>query len=230
MRMLRIIAALLALASGPAFAQTNMAPLGPTSSIAGPASGSGAASLGYVAGRWYLPDGPNNRALAGTAPGSGTIRMYPAFIRQTITIDTLGLRVTTLSAGGNVQAAIYASNPATNYPTGSALVSSGSMSTATATSVNAAVSKQLTPGLYWFATNMDNATSACGSFNVDGEYLAQVLGSSTQSISFAGGQTFVGLQVAQTFGTWPDLTSASFTENATTGGVALVQFHVASAP
>lgn len=185
---------------------------------------------GYLANNWYLPSyvGIIN---SGTAPGAGSIRAFPAYIRERITISNLGLRVTTLSAGGNVQAAIYAGNPATGRPTGNAIISTTSMSTASAASVNAAASVQLEPGLYWFATNCDNGTAAFDALTSTSPYVGYLIGSATQAnVLNASGGGMVGVAVAQTFGTWPNLTAASFTEVTTAATVPMLQFQVASAP
>lgn len=181
---------------------------------------------GYIAGNWYLPHlivATSN----GQAPGAGSIRLIPGYVKERITVGGLGVDVTTLFAGGNVQAAIYANNPATGRPTGLPLASTSSMSTAVTGVVNSTVSVQLEPGLYWFATNSDNATSA---------YMAN--GSTSPSLSIWQGSSSLlttagmlsGLTVAQTFGTWPSLTSASFSELSTSQRIPLVFFNVSSVP
>jgi hypothetical protein len=184
---------------------------------------------GYLAGKWYIPSGIFSNS-AGSAPGAGSIRLFPGYIKQQCTLNALGVRISTLSAGGNVQAAIYANNPATMLPTGTPLVSSGNMSTTIAASVNAAISLQLGPGLYWFGTNCDNGTVSMPAISPSSLFGAQNLGSATQSADMAGTFGITGVSVAQTFGTWPDLTSASFAELANITNVALLQFKVASVP
>lgn len=183
----------------------------------------------YIAARWYSTAAFGTIAGAPTAPGANNIRLVPFYVRSTITLNSLGLRVQTLSAGGNVQAAIYANNAATNLPTGNALCSTASMSTASTGSVNSAVSVQLTPGLYWFATNCDNAVAVFASTNVGNCYFSWWLGSATQGTDLASTQDFTGYTVGQTFGTWPDLTSASPTE-VTSPNVPIGQIKVASVP
>jgi len=184
---------------------------------------------GYIVNNWYLPYALTS-FVASIAPGANSIRLFPAFIKHRVTISALGLRVATLSAGGNVQVAIYANNPATGRPTGTALVSTASMSTAAVANVNAAASVQLEPGLYWFATNCDNGTATFAGAAASTVYVGAVIGSATQGNDLLGTQTLLGLSVAQTFGTWPDLTSASFTEVLTSGSVPLPQFKVGSVP
>lgn len=185
--------------------------------------------FGHVAGRWYIPGNiPNFNG--GANPTIGSIRLYPGMVREKITIDTLGVRVTTGSAG-NLQAAIYAADATTHLPTGSALVSTASMSTASATSVTSAAALQLGPGVYWFATNCDNVGAIMDSITTNHSLLSSLLGSATFSdILAGGGGGLSGLAIAQTFGTWPSLTSASFTWLNGSATVPVVGYHVASIP
>jgi hypothetical protein len=184
----------------------------------------------YIVGNWYLA-GSGGVVNAGQAPTSGSIRLYPAYIYKQLTIDTLGVSVSTVSAGGNVQAAIYANNAATGRPTGSALVSTGSMSTTSAAPVTAAASLQLGSGLYWFATNCDNSTAIFIAQSSTSYNASSLLGSATlATILPASAGTMTGVAVTQTFGTWPDLTGASFTEQTTSLRYPLVAFKVASIP
>jgi hypothetical protein len=184
---------------------------------------------GYLAGNWYLPVGPAITS-GGSAPGSGSIRLYPGYVKERVSISALGVRVSTLSVGGNVQAAIYANNATTQRPTGNALASTASLSTTNSASVNAAVSIQIEPGLYWFATNCDNGTAAFTSFSSGVTSVSAIIGSTTQSTNLANGNAMVGLSVAQAFGTWPDLTAGSFTEVVGVTSVPLVQFKISSVP
>lgn len=184
---------------------------------------------GYIAGNWYIPDGVHS-VVGGAVPGAGSIRLFPGYIKQLVTLNALGVRIATLSAGGNVQAAIYANNSATMRPTGNPLSSTASMSTAAAASVNAAVSVQLAAGLYWFGTNADNGTVVMPSISTTNMFGATVLGSSSQSVSAGSAYGIGGLSVAQTFGTWPDLTAASFTELTNVNSLPFLQFKVGSIP
>lgn len=166
---------------------------------------------GYLVGNWYNTG--NFGALnAGTAALNGKIVFYPAFIYQKITINALGVRVGTGSAG-NAQAAVYANNPATMRPTGSALASTASMSTASAAGVNAVVSVQLTPGLYWFGTNIDNATATLISFSPGGAQMQSIIGSTTQATELGNQVALASVSTPVTFGTWGDVSGATFTES-----------------
>lgn len=185
---------------------------------------------GYIASNWYLPMGATGTVVTGGNPGANNIKLFPGYIKERITINALGVRVATLSAGGNVQAAIYANNAATGRPTGNALASTASMSTASVANVNAAVSVQVEPGLYWFATCMDNATATLAALsNTSTIGMTVLVGSATQANDLAGGG-LVGLTVSGTFGTWPSMTGQTFTENNNTSAIGLVQFEVGSVP
>lgn len=186
--------------------------------------------IGYVVGNWYLPIGPSFH-VSGANGGIGSIRLYPAFIKDTVTLSALGVRISTGSAG-NVQAAIYANNAATGRPTGNPLASTASMATtSSATNVNAAVSVQLTQGLYWFATNIDNTGATLISPGTTAPFVSTVIGSATQSSGLSsGGSVTVGLSTPSTFGTWPDLTAATFTEVVNSATFGAVQIKVGSVP
>jgi hypothetical protein len=186
---------------------------------------------GYLANNWYIPYGATHAQNAGVNPGSGVIRLFAGVIKQTCTLSALGIRVTTLSAGGNVQTAIYANNPATMRPTGTALASTASISTASAAVVNATISVQLTPGLYWFASNMDNATSIITSVGAGSITASALIGSPTQANIMPGSAVGMqGVKITSTFGTWPDLTGQSFTDATGNNDTPLMAFKVGSVP
>lgn len=181
----------------------------------------------YVSGKWRLAS--MDQAIAtGQAPGLNSIRLYPFYIHGPVTIDKLGLCVTTLFAGGNVQAAIYAPDPTTLNPTGSALVSTASMSTAATGSVSGDASYTFAAGLHWAASNCDNATSAFDANGSTSTWMSRAIGSSTQASCWTtGGGTLSGYTFAQTFGTWPDLTGQTFAELTTSQRIPLIGFRIA---
>lgn len=182
----------------------------------------------YIVGNWTAPYGPKIET-SGVAPGTGSIHLYPAYIKQTVTLNSLGVRITTLAAAGNCQLAIYANNPATGRPTGSALASTASISTTAIGSLNSAVSVQLQPNLYWWAVNCDNATVTMTSIAQTDLWYAELLGSTTQANAIGSGVAQSGLTVVQTFGTWPSLTAASFVDGGL-GAFPIVQIKAASVP
>lgn len=180
---------------------------------------------GYVSGRWYNPERIPN-TTNGLNPGAGSIRLYPAFIPQTITVTQLGTRVNTLGTG-NWQAAIYAMG-ANNMP-GALIASTGSMSTGAAGIVSSNLSGGnvvLKPGWYWFASNCDNATAILTSLTTSIN-ISQIIGSTSQFNASGSGPAIAGIALAQTFGTWPvDLTGQTYTD-ATATNIPLVSMKAA---
>jgi multisubunit Na+/H+ antiporter MnhE subunit len=176
---------------------------GPSSTVVHP---------GYVAGRFYPCS--NSTVAGGTAVTASNIRAMPFTISKPITVSALGARVTTASASGNFQLAIYAHDPAAVAPTGAALCSTASLSTTSATALSGAVtSVTLQPGTYWMAVNQDNSTAAYQTLAAAATQAGYIAGSTTlATVSSANATATYALSVAQTYGTWPDLTSASFTE------------------
>ena len=167
-----------------------------------------------ISNNWYAPDltqiGP------GVAVAASTIYFAPFFVLQPITVQALGVHVNTTSAGGNVQLAIYASNSATGRPTGSALCSTASLSVASAVAVSGtAACGLLLPGvMYWSAANDDNSTATFAGINVNGTRTSWLFGSATLAnvANATNGDGPNGVSTPQTFGTWPSVTSATFTE------------------
>ncbi len=183
---------------------------------------------GYVNDRWYNAiEGFNAQMTLAAVALNGKITFYPAYIRERITVSALGVRIGT-TATGNVQAAVYRNNPVTMRPTGTPVASTTSMSTASAVNVNAAVNVVLEPGLYWFGTNIDNATGRLIGYNSASQALGNLIGGAAQSDVLAGQVGLSCLQVTQTFGTWPDATAATFTP-VTGTAVPVVQYKVGGA-
>jgi hypothetical protein len=172
---------------------------------------------GYISGNWYHFSEDASTGT-GTALGSGNIRLTPFLLRDAVSINSLGTRVSTVSAGGNIQLAIYGNNNATGRPTGNALITTASISTSVVgvvSAVNAGGDTTLAPGLYWMAVNADNATVICQpGITITMSRMGYLVGNATQSnISGAAGSVTSSLAVTQAFGTWPDLTGATFVES-----------------
>jgi hypothetical protein len=185
---------------------------------------------GYIANNWYVA-APYQVTSTSASSVANSIRLYPGYVKERLTINNLGGRVIG-NAAGNLQLAIYANNPATMRPTGNALASTASMSTAVAGTVSSAASVQLEAGLYWFAANTDTAalTFTCLNTTTSGP-MGFLVGSATQANVLGGGSgSLTSLFVAQTFGTWPSLTAASFSENVGANYVVGVEFQVVSIP
>lgn len=172
-----------------------------------------------ISGRWFFP--PFQTMGNGTAlNATGTVQFVPFLIPYTVTVTEVTGRVVTAASGGNVQFAIYANNAATGRPTGSPLISTGSASTTTATSVpipaSFSATPTLTPGLYWFGVNADATAGGVAVMTTlvnTATIGASFIGSATVSnLVTATGAVTLSLTTPLTFGTWGDLTSATFTE------------------
>lgn len=171
---------------------------------------------GFVAGRWYTAG--SGTIVNGTSVAQqNIINLAPFYLSQPVTISDLGVRVTTAAASSNVQLAIYSSDPTTHKPTGNALAVTGNIVSTSTGALSADITGAnvtLAPGLYWMASNMDtSAVQLQGAYSTNQAIYASLIGSTTLANITSGG-TSVGiwLQVTQSFGTWPDLTSATFVE------------------
>jgi hypothetical protein len=185
---------------------------------------------GYVANNWYSPYGYNPNAPAPAAVGAGVMACSYGAIFQPVTINTLGSRVSTLSAGGNVQFAVYA-NGSWGRPS-APVVSTGNVSTAATGIVSSAVAASLAAGSYWFCQNADNGTVVMAAQAANTVSFATFyLGSAGQAAAGTGPATpNPGISVAQAFGTWPTWTSATAWTEVATASAPYVGFKVASSP
>lgn len=189
---------------------------------------------GYVSGRWYMPFVGASQAAVGGACPANTIRLAPFFVPRTVTINTLGARITTGAASGNIQLGIYASSATTGLPT-TLVAHTASISTTSTGLVSSAVvegsgSVTLPAGLYWMAINADataGGTVVMQALNVSSINAGHIIGSSTQSnVSTGTNATIACETVAATFNTWTaDITGTTSTN--ATAQWALIHFKVA---
>jgi hypothetical protein len=175
----------------------------------------------YKAGNWIMPYYGN--IGSGAASTANTIYFIPFFVWQDVTIggasaNMLGVRVSALVASSSFQLAIYNASSTTNLPTGTALATTANMSGATAavvTSTATPSSLALSSGkLYWAAVN---GSAAIGYQAIIAASIGMnaFWGNSSASGGINTGNASVGpssLSLAQTFGTWPDVSSSTFTE------------------
>lgn len=185
---------------------------------AAPGGGGGSSLDGYVANNWIAPYvGVVAAGVVTAANQLRLVKMGP--LNRTITVDGLAARITTAAASQNCQLAIYASNDATGRPTGTPLISTGNLSTGSAglvsgTGLSAAT---LTAGeVYWAATISSGAPAFQVLSAATVPPMARDIGSATLgNISSGAAVAAVHLLVTHTFGTFPDLTSGSFSESLT---------------
>lgn len=196
-----------------------------------PSGGSGGGATvhpGYVAGRFYSPGGSGITA-AGVASVSTATYFALGRVEQTCTISALAARITTVSAGGSFQLAIYANDTATMRPTGAPIVITVAGSTASAATLTLSLTSntQFAIGYYWFAIQVDNSTAVYSAQSANNNLYSERagnIGSAGFVISPFNGLSFFGT----TYGTWPNMSGASTTE--TTSRIPSLGFQVASVP
>jgi hypothetical protein len=114
-------------------------------------------------------------------------------IPKALTLDRLGIQVTTAQVGGECRVGIYENTPDTNYP-GALVVDAGTLACTSTGHKSATISETLEPGLYWGACITNIASIAM---------YRMVNGFSTIHYSSFGGYNN-GWGVAQAYGALPD--------------------------
>lgn len=191
-------------------------------------------AAGYAPGLWYLASsGGDPTAAAGAVLIANSLRLMAFVIRDLVDLQALGARITTLSAGGNIQFGVYAAQMDTLRPMGGPLARTGSIGTDAAGLVNGVltpVRPQLRPGVYFFALNADATAAGTAIMQVEltGSFGA-LIGGLQSIISNAAGSLLAHLSTPVTFGSWPDLTASAavFTQEFTGTGC-LGHFQVAN--
>jgi len=172
----------------------------------------------FIVGNWYAPI-PYASYAAGAALVQDSARFIPFVLQHAITISDLGARITTLHAANNIQLAIYANNATTIRPTGSDLAATGNITTASTGAVSADIAGSdvtLQPGLYWMGVNSSGSTVVCQTIAAAASLSSYFIGATALGTVTSGGTSMVfNLSTPLTFGTWGDLTSATWTQNAT---------------
>jgi len=161
---------------------------------------------GYISGKWIAPLGA--QASTGVAITQNVIRCTPLHIFGTITIDQLSVNILTATPASNAQLALYTNGP--NARAYTELAKTASIDTSTTGLKSTSVtSVQVPRGVYWVCIN----TSLTG---LTASAMAQ------QAVGIIPGLIGVdapndvinGAVVAQTFGTWGDLSGASWVQAA----------------
>ena len=221
--------------TGPQGDAVNTGATGPTGAGSGGGGGSSYTSWqGPTAGLWY-PIYPSSLNTGNDANGGvNTSYFTPWVAPATMTIDNVGAYVCNNSAGSTGTFALYGSNTS-GYPTGSALATTGNWPGGSNQGVTGAfgTNYQVQAGkLYFFAWQSSNnglalatvqSQIAPGTLLIGGTTLGSVLATSN------GGNA--GLSVGGgTFGTWPNVTSSSFTLISNQYASWLYAYHVYSVP
>lgn len=127
------------------------------SSLGGGSTDLGPAVRTYVSGRYYSPIAG---ALTTTAPALGTQYFVPLWVPGSVTIDKIGVAVTTTAVGATARLGIY--NNATGDLPGTILTTDyGTVDCATATgNVTKDISQALTRGLWWLSVAIQGTNAA----------------------------------------------------------------------
>lgn len=170
---------------------------------------------GYISGNYY--DFMDEATMNGAGAVNGSLFLYPFMIKEKVTISALAARVTTLSAVGGgldvVMIGIYAHKASTGRPIGNPLASVTGLSTTAVAGISGVLGSNVTlePGIYWAAGQAANSTVRMASVINTGKLMLNFIGSATLSNVMAASGYM--LTTSNTYGTFPDLTSAAFTES-----------------
>lgn len=178
---------------------------------------------------WYVARGQSPAAVSSAVGSTTTIVLSPFFIGQTQTINGLGTQITT-GGSSNLQIAVYASDPVTQLPTGTALVNTADIPDTPANNASAIANPtQLPTGMYWGAIEVNDVTAAF--LGPNSGVVAEYVGNSIAA-NIATSTVTVNCITAPTsaYGTWPDLTSATFTFLATTSKCGITKIRIVSVP
>ena len=177
-----------------------------------------------VSGRWVAACTGGVTLQAGQN-SSASLWLYPFIITEATTISDLGMRVATASAGVNGMLGIYAHSTTTGDATGTAVASVVGISMAATGTVSGALASNVTlqPGLYWVAFQASGATAAATTAAASELALICMVSGSTSlsEVSTAAATAMQYKFVANTYGTFPDLTGASFSNSAARNGALL---------
>jgi hypothetical protein len=171
----------------------------------------------YISGRWYHMTPEAGASSTSGGESLSTNYFLPFTVKTRSTWTDIGVWIQT--AGGNIKLGIYANNDTTNRPTGNVLCQTNNIDvTGTGVKSGAFTSAcTLEPGrIYWFAQQTDNtAVRFSGPSNSD-TWWASLLGSATEANIMSSASAFaIEIEVTGvTYGTFGDMTSATFTENA----------------
>lgn len=183
---------------------------------------------GYVVGNYYTQTDVSSIGTGTTAFVVTTTYCAPQWIYNILpagggtgTIGTVAFNVTTL--GGNAQVAIYR-NSVTNTP-GTLVANTASINVSTTGIKSGAITASVSPGQYWICFQSDN-TALRTQVSTSTIVNPHRVGSLSQAALYTNVVT--QLSTTGTFGTWPDLTAASWTQ---IGAIApLIEFSFSSIP
>lgn len=169
-------------------------------------------SLPLAAGRYYMGPQPWSAATSNTL-GNGTLRVFPLYIPNQITLTKIGAEVTsTGEAGSKFRIGIYADD-GTGYP-GSLVLDAGQIAGDSATVQELSVSTAIAAGWYWFGGAVQSAPTTQPTMRIAAVGTTALMSSGTSApsagVAWVGvAQTSVTGALPSTFGT-PSGTAGSF--------------------
>lgn len=171
----------------------------------------------YPIGNWIQPIEGAYVETGTTIGNPNGFYFIPFYVQRGITISDLGARVTTAVASSSFQLCIYASRP-TDFLPGVKLASTGDMSGATVATISAVLTEStvsLDPfTVYWFGVNCNVAGIAFMASSVlTGVYTSLIGSSSITNMLNAVPNSSMVVTSNATYGTYPDLTSATVSAN-----------------
>lgn len=186
---------------------------------------------GYVVNNWYQPF--NSTTGTGSISVTNIAKFVPFIAEQSITISSLAVHIGTAGTS-NIQLAIYAADPVTKRPTGAALSSTANAANTSANTTIAialAADVALTAGsLYWLGFNTGDSLGVYVAASSPG-WMSWLNGSATLNnlLQTSGNTPLSFISTPLAFGTWGNLTAATWTEGLTTS-YSLIIFKVFSIP
>lgn len=171
---------------------------------------------GWKSANWYYPLLFGSLSV-GSVIGLNALRYNAIYIPRQVTISDLGCIITTASAGNNLKLAIYAHDPTTNRPSGLPLAETGNISTTSTGAVSADITGAnvtLEAGMYWAAFWADNTAVIVASIDRNNPNLGGMLVGAANQTAILTTTPYgdFGLSSTETYGTWPNATSESFSE------------------
>jgi len=186
---------------------------------------------GYIANNWYISQTFETSAGTPLTPGANKIVCTFGILSYPVTLNSLGITVTTTDSTKRFQLGIY-STGSWGRPA-NLLVSTGDITLSASTGpINGAVSASLSDGPVWFCLNTESTVAVFTAVGFSANtIMSGFLGSASQATVGSINNSATGVTIAQTYGTWP----ASF--NSGTGWTEVassiapwVTFKVASSP
>ena len=188
----------------------------------GGGSSSGNAYTARVSGLYYY-GGPLGTNLTSTATPDVTRTCWlPQIFEEAVQLSEFGLTVTT--GGGNAQIALYARSSTTGDATGVCLAKTGNIDTSTTGNKSGPLTggslvsggiASIPAGEYMWGIQFDNTSVRCVIPGTSDVGIAIQNGSTTLAALASGASTVASARNLNggTFGTWPDVTGATFAQD-----------------